>query len=143
MKKAISMVSTLINMMTRPAAEKKSAKKLFASQLPMSVKKFAQNHFPGNSIAFAEKKSTSDGMRFSVTFNDGIQVVFNENGNWEMVDCSMGMVPATLVPSNITVFTDAFYPTTPIVKIQKVSNGFEVTLSNYITLNISYLEFTA
>ncbi len=142
MKKTISMVSSFINMMIRPVAEKNCAKIIFASHLPMAVKIFIENNFSG-SIAFAEKKTTSDGLKYGVTLSDGVRIEFNENGGWEMVDCKMGMVPAALVPVNVEAFMDAYYPTTPIVKIQKNSSGFEVTLSNYITLKINNLEYTA
>lgn len=144
MKKTISIVSSLIKMMIRTAAEnKKSDKAVLAKDLPTAVKFFVQCNFPNGHIAFAEMRLTSKGTIYSVSLNNGIQMVFNENGSWEMVDCKMGAVPTTLVPAKVQAFMDAYYFSTPIVKIAKNDNGYEVTLSNYSTLQFSKLENVA
>ena len=143
MKKAISTVYSFIQMMTRTTAENKSDKMILAKDLPMAVKVFVMHNFPSRIIAFAETRHTSKGMRYVVTLHDGIQAEFNENGRWVMVDCKLGAVPATLIPANIEAFMDDFYPCTPIVKMMKTDNGYEVTLSNFFTQKFSNVEYVA
>lgn len=143
MKKTISKVSAFIHMMTRPAAEKKSEKMIFVESLPMTAKIFVQRNFPNRSIAFAVKKNTSKGTMYSATLNDGIQVEFNENGSWVMVDCKMSAVPSTLVPASVASFMNAYYSRIPLVKMEKNDNGYEVTLSNYATLKFDKMEYVA
>ncbi len=134
MNKTITKVSAFIKKMTRPATEKQSEKTIFAESLPLAARFFVQNNFPNRSIAFASETTTSVGTNFAATLNDGIQVEFNENGSWKTVDCNTDAVPATLVPSIISTFMDAYYHNVPLVKIEKVDDGYKVTLSNYATL---------
>ena len=137
------MVSALINMMTRPAAKKESEKMIFVESLPSTVKFFVQHNFPGRSIAIAEKKITSKGTMYAVTLNDGVQIGFKENGSWEMVDCKMGALPTMLVPETVSTFMNAYYPGIPLVKIEKTANGYEVTLSNYVSLRFGQTQNVA
>ena len=137
------MVSNFIHRMTRPAAEKKSGKKFFAEDLPKSVKYFVQRNFPGRSIAFANKKASLKGTSFVTVLNDGILIEFSENGNWEKIDCKMGAVPATMVPCNVAAFMNDYYPRVPIVKIEKTANGYETTLSNFVSLKFNMAENVA
>ena len=143
MKKAMTMVSSFIHMMTRPSAEKKSDKMLIVNNLPIAVKFFVQRYFPNSSIAFAEVRFTSEGMRYVAYPNDGNEVEFNKEGIWEMVDCKSGVVPAYLIPDSVAAFIDAYYSGTSISKIEKIGNDYEVTFSNYITLKFSKLENVA
>lgn len=143
MKKAISTVYSFIQMMIRTTSENKSGEMILAKNLPMAVKIFVQHNFPCRSITFAETINTSKGMMYVVTLNDGIQMEFNETGGWEKIDCKMGAVPATLIPANIEAFMDDFYPCTPIVKMEKTDNGYEVTLSNFFTQKFCHQEYVA
>ena len=137
------MVSNFIHRMARPTAEKKSEKKFFAEDLPKSVKYFVQRNFPGRSIAFANKKASLKGTSFVTILNDGILIEFSENGNWEKIDCKMGAVPATMVPCNVAAFMNDYYPRVPIVKIEKTANGYETTLSNFVSLKFNMAENVA
>ena len=140
MKKAITKMSSLINKMTRLVSERKNGKKVFAENLPMESKFFVMNNFPNKSIAFAAQRITLTGKTYEATLNNGAQVEFNENGSWRTVDCNMDAVPSTLVPSAISKFMDSHYPNTPLVRIEKVGDGYEVTLFNYATLRFKNLE---
>ena len=66
-----------------------------------------------------------------------------ENGNWEKIDCKMGAVPATMVPCNVATFMKDYYPRIPIVKIEKTDNGYETTLSNFVSLKFNMAENVA
>lgn len=94
MKKSISMVSALIKMMTRPATEKVSEKRIFAEDLPVATKIFVHNNYPGRSIAFIEKVTSSMSTMYVITLNDGLEIVFNENENCKVVDCKKRLLTA-------------------------------------------------
>ena len=143
MKKSIFMVFDLINMMTRPAAEKVSNEMIFAEDLPKAVKRFLMNSFPGRSIAFARMITSTKGTMYVITLNDGIRIKINSKGNWEMVDCGMRTVPAALVPASVAAFTSACYPCVPISKIKKTASGYEIILSNHFKLNFNSMENVA
>ena len=81
MKVIISKVFSLIQVMIGTATARKSDKMIFAKNLPMAVKSFVMRNFPKKDIAFAEMRFTSRGMVYVAILNDGVQVVFNENGS--------------------------------------------------------------
>ncbi|MBO4607273.1 MAG: PepSY-like domain-containing protein [Prevotella sp.] len=142
MKKTISMVSNFIKMMTRPAANK-SERMIFVENLPMIVKIFVATCFPNKSIAFAGIMTTSKGVMYTITLNDGTQVGFNENGSCVLVDCGMEAVPAGLIPTSVEAFVSFFHPNLFITKIEKCANGHEVALSNHVTLKVNDLKEVA
>lgn len=143
MKKAVSMVSAFISKMIHTEKKENDVKMIFCSALPMAIKTFVMRHFPGRSIAFAEKLTGHDGIMYMTTLNDGIRLGFNANGSWEMVDCQMGAVPASLIPDSVVVFMNAYYPNVPVVKIEKNGTGYKVTLSNFVTLKFDKMENVA
>lgn len=137
------MVSALVKMITRTAAENKSEKMMFADNLPMAVKLFVTNNFPNKSIAFAGIMTTSKGVMYVTTLNDGTQVGFNGNGSCVLVDCGMEAVPAGLIPTSVEAFVSFFHPGLSITKVEKTANGHEVTLSNHVTMKVNDLKNVA
>ena len=54
--------------------------KIFANELPATVKAFVMMRFPELSIAFAEKSVSSSGTGFLVSLNDGTDLEFSPSG---------------------------------------------------------------
>ena len=54
--------------------------KIFANELPATVKAFVMMRFPKLSIAFAEKSDSPSGTRFLVSLNDGTDLEFSPSG---------------------------------------------------------------
>ena len=109
-----------------------------AAQLPAAVKNFVQKNFPGKSIAYAEKDAEFSGTKYEVNLNDGTQIDFDRNGNWDKVDCHMRAVPSALVPATIQKFVASKYSGTVVVKIDKERHGYDVKLSNNLELRFNH-----
>ena len=109
-----------------------------AAQLPAAVKNFVQKNFPGKSIAYAEKDAEFSGTKYEVNLNDGTQIDFDRNGNWDKVDCHMVAVPAALVPASIQQYVKATFSGASVVKIDKERHGYDVELSNGVELKFNH-----
>lgn len=143
MKKTISKVSAFIHLMPWPAAVSKSEKMISVESLPMKVKFFVQCYFPRKSIAFAKERTTFRGISYVITLNDGIEITFSGNGDWELVDCKTGSVPAALVPAAFNVIMSACPAHLSLVRMEKTEGGYVATLSDYTALKLNSLKKVA
>ena len=107
------------------------------AQLPAAAQTFVQQNFPGKTIAYAEKDAEFMKTRYEVSLNDGTQIDFDKNGNWDKVDCHMVAVPAALVPAAIQQYVNATFAGTSVVKIDKERHGYDVELSNGVELKFN------
>lgn len=121
---------TLLRIMTRLIAEITSSKMVFANDLPIHVKLFVQKHFPLQAISFVEHKDTE----YEIYLNDGTEVDFTEKGMWKKIDCKEQAVPASLLPEKIVTLVKSLFNDALIVKVGKIKQGYEVTLSNAISM---------
>ena len=103
---------------------------VFANDLPIHVKLFVQKHFPLQAISFVEHKDTE----YEIYLNDGTEVDFTEKGMWKKIDCKEQAVPASLLPEKIVTLVKSLFDDALIVKVGKIKQGYEVTLSNAISM---------
>ena len=121
---------TLLGIMNRLIAEITSSRMVFANDLPIHVKLFVQKHFPLQAISYVEHKDTE----YEIYLNDGTQVNFTEDGMWKNIDCKQQAVPASLLPEKAVTLVKSLFDDALIVKVGKITQGYEVTLSNAICL---------
>lgn len=107
------------------------------SQLPAAAKTFVQQNFNGKSIVYAEFDNEFGGGRYEVMLNDGTQIDFDKKGNWDKVDCEMGVVPAALVPGTIANYVKTNFAGSTVTKIDKERHGYDVELSNGLELKFN------
>lgn len=106
-------------------------------QLPETANAFLQKMFPGKSIAYIETDAEYGGVKYEVILNDGTEVDFDRNHQWDKVDCKMAPVPASLVPANIANYVKTNYQGSPITKIDKEIYGYEIELANGLDLKFN------
>ena len=102
-------------------------------KLPNAAKTFVAANFPGKKMIYAER----DGGRYEVRLDDGTEIEFYRNGEWDKVDCYMLPVPAALVPEPIKQYVKANFPDAVINKIDKERYGYEIELSNNLELKFN------
>ena len=103
------------------------------------INSFVETHFSQTSIQ--QVKAEND--EIEVKLADRTEIDFYLNYDWKMIDCEdsqiYGIVPAELVPTQITDYVTANYPDNHIDKIEKKqavrSNGWEIELDNDIEIN--------
>ena len=72
---------------------------------------------------------------YEVILNDGTEISFDRDGNWENVEVNnTKSVPSTIVPKAIRAYVAKTHPGQRIVGIDKERKGYEIELSNGIDM---------
>ena len=132
MKQIKTMMNAILGMMKRSVAFKNN-KMIFANELPTDAKKFLQENFPNQAVAYAEKK----GNMLEVSLNDGTEVTFSKDGTWGKVSRNQEPLPASLLPVSITNNVKTLFNDTLVVCADKTKQAYCVMLSNGISLKYS------
>ena len=108
-----------------------------AQQLPEAINTFLQKTFPGAAVSYVELDNEYGGVNYDVKLNDGTEIDFDANNQWDKVDCHVKAVPASLVPAAIAQYVKANYQGLPITKIDKEPYGYEIELSNGLDIKFN------
>lgn len=105
------------------------------TDIDSTIVAFVNTHFPETSILSCNQTE----HYFKVILNDNTKIHFTHAYEWVEVNCEHSsiydVVPATLVPEQITAYVTANYPNLHIDKIEKKHNGgWEIELSNGIEI---------
>ena len=110
-----------------------SEKIIPASALPQKATAFLNQYFSGIPIAYVEE----DEDDFEVNLNDGTEVTFSKNGEWDQVDGKYQAIPTGFIAKPILDTIKKMYAGAYILQIEKDwLAGFEVELSNNKELKI-------
>ena len=105
--------------------------------LPEAVTAFLNKHFPDATVVGVETDPKYGGMEYDIMLNDGTEIDFDRNNQWESVDCHVKAVPVALVPSAIASYVQANYQSTPITKISNKGYGYDIDLANGLELKFN------
>ena len=106
------------------------------NSLPVNVIAFVQQNFPDKQITSIEKEMTDNTIE--VGLNDGTQIDFDDNGNWNAIYSQIDAVPSDVVPSAIMKIIDDNFPGTSVVEIDKEDYGYEVELPCGVFLHFNH-----
>ena len=104
-----------------------------AQSLPEPITAFVKQHFPNAAIAGVEPDQEHGGLEYDVYLNDGTQIDFDANNQWEKVE-SMKGVPAFFIPKGVASYVKSNYQNMVITKINKEYHGYDVELANGLEL---------
>lgn len=116
------------------AQQPQAASAAQAQGLPQGVTSFLNNYFPGTQVVGYDTDREFGGMEYDVTLNDGTEIDFDSDNQWESIDCKVKAVPNALVPAAISKYVAANYQSLPISKISNKRSGYEVELTNGLEL---------
>lgn len=106
--------------------------------LPAGIKTFVAQHYPNINMASYEIKNLPGiGKKFEVKMNNGAEIDFDKDGNWEEISDGQG-VPEALIPNAIKTYVSRNYKGIKVKSIDKEKNKTKVDL-----LNGTDLEFDA
>ncbi|MEN5084958.1 PepSY-like domain-containing protein [Sphingobacterium faecium] len=108
-----------------------------ATSLPASASTFLNTFFKDVTIRKAEKQTptVTNKTAYSVELANGIEVDFDQEGNWKEVESDNDTaIPTGFISSTIVSYVDTNYRTAQISAIDKVPAGFEVELTNDVDL---------
>ena len=102
--------------------------------LPDPITSFIKQHFPNATITGVEPDHDNGGLEYDVYLNDGNELDFDANNQWETIECRANAVPAVFIPKAIATHVKSNYQL-PIVKIHKEHFGYEIELNNGMELS--------
>lgn len=103
------------------------------SQLPKSAQNFIQKTFPGAQIFKVER----DDGKFDVKLNNGVDIKFFLNGDWEKIDSDYTPIPLTVLPNAVQNTLKNSYPQASVTEIEKEFGNYKIKLNNMMELFIS------
>ena len=119
--------------MAQPQANPQAAAAT-AQALPEAITTFIKQNFPNATITGVEPDHDNGGMEYDVYLNDGTQLDFDANNQWETIESRGKGVPAVFIPKAIATYVKSNYQL-PIVKIHKEHYGYEIELNNGMELS--------
>ena|SRR6218665_161455 len=102
-------------------------------EMPATIKSFLAKYYPKTTVVKYEAKSTVVGKKYEVKLNNGAEIDFDKNGNWEEISDKQG-VPTALIPAKIKTYLDQKYKGVKVESIDKERNKIKVDLQNDIDL---------
>jgi len=117
-----------------PVAQEQPVQAPATQALPEAITAFIKQHFPDATIVGVEPDHDHDGMEYDVYLNDGTQIDFDANNQWDQVESTKG-VPAFFIPEAIATYVKSNYQNMVITKINKEYQGYEIELANGLDLN--------
>lgn len=106
-----------------------------AQSLPDAITTFIKQQFPNATIVGVDPDQDHGGMEYDVYLNDGTELDFDANNQWETIESRGKGVPAVFIPKAIATYVKSNYQNLPIVKIHKEHYGYEIELNNGMELN--------
>lgn len=106
-------------------------------QLPAAAKAFLKQHFPDHAVSYAQSERDDRKTTYEVYLNNGTEISFSAQGEWDKVDCQRQPVPAALIPTAIADYVQAHFPGTHIIEIDKGRHSYDIELSNDLELKFN------
>ena len=126
----VSVIFALVLLMTAC-----SDKPVVPEQLPVQVKTFIQQTYPGEAITFVQKDLELTGWKYEIFLVDGTHIEFDTYDMWDKIESPVARpVPQQLIPAPIASHIQANFPGTVVTKIDKERNGYEIELANGMEL---------
>ena len=120
--------------MAQPQAQPDAAATAATAQaLPEAISTFIKQQFPNATVVGVEPDHEHGGLEYDVYLNDGTQIDFDANNQWEKVE-SMKGVPAYFIPKAIANHVRSSYQNIAITKINKEYHGYDIELANGMEL---------
>lgn len=110
-----------------------------AEGLPTASTTFLGEHFAGITVSNVKKeKEGLNGTEYTAYLQNGVQVKFDKNGNWEDVEAPNGQaLPTSFIPAKIVEYVQTNYPSEGINSIDKERNRYDVELTNGLDLEFN------
>lgn len=103
-------------------------------QLPKAAQNFVSTYYDINQVSYAALDKEFLSTSYKVKLNTGVEIEFDDKGDWTEVDADHKAVPSQIVPAKILASVKKSFPNIEIVQISKSSRKIEVELANGIDL---------
>lgn len=133
MKKALVILCTLL--MAAFAAKAADRHRIITfEELPVKAQEFVTTYFSGQTIRFVEMEIEVKRTEYTVRFENGMEIEFNSNGDWEEVESHAECLPTGFLNENILNYLSKNFPNCCIREISKSRFKVEIELDNGLEL---------
>ncbi|MDE6334231.1 MAG: PepSY-like domain-containing protein [Muribaculaceae bacterium] len=137
MKKIFLTAIFAIIMCLSASADKYSIKR---SDLPQTAQEFLSTYFPKNKVSMVKTdRHLLKKTDYDVKLTNGTKIEFNNKGEWTSVDCKTREVPQELILKAIRRYLNKNFSDVKVVKIERKSLSYELTLSDGVELKFDRL----
>lgn len=98
-------------------------------QLPSAALQFIQHNWNNVSISRATMETEGYKVEYDVRLAGGTEIEFNRDGGWKEIESSKE-IPESAIPVGIRTYVRQHHRGHKVVKMEKKSYGYEVTLDN-------------
>ena len=103
--------------------------------LPAEARSFIAKHFPNEQPSYVTEERELTYTEYKVVMDSGMELDFDNKGEWIEVDCHYTSVPDDIVPEKIFDYVRKHYPESKIVEISKESKGWEIKITGGLELS--------
>lgn len=103
-------------------------------KLPKKAQTFVSTYYDVNQVSYVVLDKEFLSTSYKVKLNNGIEIEFDDKGQWTEVDAELKAVPSEIVSPKILAYVKKSFPNNEIVQIARDSRKIEVELTNGIDL---------
>ncbi len=97
--------------------------------LPQSARHFVETYFGGIEITSAVRDKDDGRTTYELRLADGTEIDFNENGEWENIDCPFSTLPDGILPQAIAGDIATRYPDARLHGAERAIGGYIIDLN--------------
>lgn len=109
-------------------------------KLPEEAKQMLDEYFPKAKVSNIKiDRHLLKKTDYDVRLTNGTKVEFTNKGKWTSVDCGKKALPSGLVPNTVSKYITKNYSGLKIVSITKRNAGYDIGLSDGVSLRFNLL----
>ncbi len=132
MKNILTAAAIAFTLLATPLYAQKSV--IPPTQLPAAAQAFIKNNFKGIAITTAQVEKEFFDTDYKAYLANGIEIEFNDKGQWEEIDGNHNNLPASVIPAAVNTYINTNFKGQHVVQIEKKRWGYEVELTNGLEL---------
>lgn len=102
--------------------------------LPLAAQTFLSTYFPEVTVKYIYEETAGDITVYEVELENGFEVVFNYDGEWQQIEAPYYMtVPTSVIPEQVMNTLNERYSSYAIIEINTTSEGWKVELSSSLS----------
>lgn len=107
-------------------------------RLPEVSRTFIRQYLPGKEVSHIKIEKGWTGIKkYEVILTDGIEVEFDDKGEWKEIDGNRRAIPVGFLSAKIRDYLKTDFPDEAVVSVERDSRKFEIKLSNRFELTFN------
>ena len=132
----IAIVAVLIGATACSVVEKREI--ITVAELPVAAQQLLQENFTEQGASYVLKETEwLVKVSYEVRLQNGAELDFDADGQWEKVDCKLLPVPDGILPVEILTQVAQAFPGAYVTEIDRDFRGYDVELDNHLDIKFN------